>query len=693
MKLATRRRAALGAVATSLALVGGVIVAAPASAGTISRIDPGTVFNTNASQALTLTAQSTFLTGNVTLTRQGSAGDSITAAFTPTGPPLNKVTTDPINFSDGGTTFETDGPANPGIYDVTVEGDTPTSPSGAPKDSCTGCFTVASPSVPTLTGISLAGVAQNGAANDVTFSGSSFARGTVIEFLQNGVVDPTINANQPPVIGTTTTTNGVTTTSMLRRKVTVGASSVRGPRDVRVRNADGVTSAVCSACFTVNGAPLTSTTPTGGTNNPAPATPTVTITFRGTSLNSATGTATLALVYVGDAGSSTKNDLTITAQSNTTVFASDGSNASAEFDLRNAAPGVGAYQPTITRTDGSVNACTCRFDVLQATPPAVTGVSPKTQQAGSTQKVTVTGTNFSRGVRVSFGAGLTTTAVEFVNDKQVNATVAAASSAAAGARDVAATSTDAKTGTVCKACYTITSGASATPTATMSPSATPTATMTPSGSCRTASVRINGDRTINATGKASVSIINAAPNSRVELQGYSQNHAGDQNFNNDPTPVDRVGTADSSGTLTFNDIGPSSNTRFRARQVGCSYGDERAVLEVRATESLIVKRNGTRLYTFSGRSIPAREGGLIVSLYRITGTACKPGVNPSSCPGEKFVGQARAVALGQPGEGLYSITVRFPARDQNVRDEFVVKTGRDAQNAPGRSNVRSLLIY
>jgi len=106
-----------------------------------------------------------------------------------------------------------------------------------------------------------------------------------------------------------------------------------------------------------------------------------------------------------------------------------------------------------------------------------------------------------------------------------------------------------------------------------------------------------------------------------------------------------------------------------------------------------VRRTGTRAYTFSGRSIPAREGGLIVSLYRIVGSPCAAGVEPRNCPGEVFVTQARAIGRGIPGEGLYSIRVTFPARDQNVRDEFVVKTGRDAQNAPGRSNARSLIIF
>jgi hypothetical protein len=174
----------------------------------------------------------------------------------------------------------------------------------------------------------------------------------------------------------------------------------------------------------------------------------------------------------------------------------------------------------------------------------------------------------------------------------------------------------------------------------------------------------------------------------VELQGYSQNHYGTNGFDNDRTPVDRSGVADSNGAITFSDLRPASNTRVRAREVSCAFGPS-SVIEVRATETLQVRRTGTREYVVSGTSVPAREGGLLVSLFRITGRSCAAGVEPRECPGEVFLGQGRA--SGQ--NGAYSVPVRFPASDDHVRDEFVVKTGRDAQNAPGRSNVRSLLIY
>ena len=166
-------------------------------------------------------------------------------------------------------------------------------------------------------------------------------------------------------------------------------------------------------------------------------------------------------------------------------------------------------------------------------------------------------------------------------------------------------------------------------------------------------------------------------------------------FGTDPTPVDRTGTADANGAVTFSDLRPSSNTRLRAHEASCAYAPEASgpVIEVRATETLRVVRNGLRNYTFSGTSIPARAGGLIVSLYRVVGATCPAGVEPRDCPGEQLLRQARAQAEDTPGAGTYQMSVTFPVGDRHSRHEFVVKTGRDAQNAPGRSNVRSLLIY
>jgi hypothetical protein len=199
--------------------------------------------------------------------------------------------------------------------------------------------------------------------------------------------------------------------------------------------------------------------------------------------------------------------------------------------------------------------------------------------------------------------------------------------------------------------------------------------------------------TINATGLASVSVTGARGGATVQLQGYSQNHYGTASFDNDLTPVDRSGVADANGAITFDDLRPASNTRLRAREAGCAYAAAAtgSVIQVRATETLRVARAGPGRYVFSGESIPARPGGLIVSLFRVVGSTCAPGVRPSDCPGEQFVSQARAREENAPGAGSYEIPVSFPPGTSRV--SFVVKTGQDAQNAPGRSNVRSLLIY
>ncbi len=202
------------------------------------------------------------------------------------------------------------------------------------------------------------------------------------------------------------------------------------------------------------------------------------------------------------------------------------------------------------------------------------------------------------------------------------------------------------------------------------------------------SLRVN-TKTINATGLASVTVTGAAPGSTVQIQGYSQNHFGTANFDNDTTPVDRTVVTDGNGSATVNDFRPASNTRLRARMINCTYGDLTStdVINVRAQETLQVTRNGVRKYTFSGVSIPARPGGLIVSLYRINGAECAAGVEPRNCPSEVLIGQDRAEQAssdsGKPA--AYSITLTLP-KSYGSSSKFVVKTGQDAQNAPGRSN-------
>jgi hypothetical protein len=187
-----------------------------------------------------------------------------------------------------------------------------------------------------------------------------------------------------------------------------------------------------------------------------------------------------------------------------------------------------------------------------------------------------------------------------------------------------------------------------------------------------------------------VTVSGARAGQTIVLQGYSQNHFGTASFANDSTPVDRSGIADSNGAHTFSDLRPPSNSRFRARVEGCSFASDfpTALLTVRTTLTLRVTRVEKRTYRFSGHAYPARTGGLIVSIYRVIGTACAAGVAPRSCPGEVLISQDRADAVtGQ--------WVRKLVFDKNTpaRIRLVLKTGQDSQNAPGRSNARDVSVF
>jgi hypothetical protein len=210
---------------------------------------------------------------------------------------------------------------------------------------------------------------------------------------------------------------------------------------------------------------------------------------------------------------------------------------------------------------------------------------------------------------------------------------------------------------------------SATPTATISPS--PTATPhgdppPPSAGCATTTTMLE-DATIIATGSAGVTV-RTAPGSTVELYAYTRPSTTFQKV--------RTGTAGADGLARFT-VRPPGNTRLYAQQPGCpvDVAAQSRVLNVRTALSLAVERLGTRTYRFHGDSLPARRGGLIVSLYRVTAEGR-----------QVLTAQTRADA--QNGE--YSLVRRFTGTG---RFNFVVRTGQDLQNAPGSSNVRSLLIF
>jgi hypothetical protein len=214
------------------------------------------------------------------------------------------------------------------------------------------------------------------------------------------------------------------------------------------------------------------------------------------------------------------------------------------------------------------------------------------------------------------------------------------------------------------------SSASATPTTTVTSTATATATRTPSGppatppGCARAAEVMPDRDTINATGSTVVRLT-GTPGSTVDLLAYTQPAK--------TYSVVRTVTLNDSGVADFV-LKPPANTRVAGQQRGCAFGQSR-VINVRTALSLAAVRNGTRDYTFSGDSLPARKGGLIISLYR-------------TLPSGQQVLTAQVRADEKNGE--WSLNRKFTGSGKFA---FVVRTGQDVMNAPGSSNVRRTDIF
>ncbi|MCA1712181.1 MAG: metallophosphoesterase [Actinobacteria bacterium] len=208
--------------------------------------------------------------------------------------------------------------------------------------------------------------------------------------------------------------------------------------------------------------------------------------------------------------------------------------------------------------------------------------------------------------------------------------------------------------------------ASPQPTATP-PSPEPTATPpSPSSApCPSVAPSVELEPAVISAGQQATVRVRAEPERAVELWAYTRPSTAYSRV--------RTGTTDASGTATFS-VRPSANTRLYAAVADCPGGGS-VVLAVRTALSLAVSRTGTREYVFSGDSLPARRGGLIVSLYRVEAGGR-----------QVLTAQARASEL----TGEWSLVRRFSGTG---RFGFVVRTGQDLQNAPGTSAVRSVLVY
>ncbi|MDT7539548.1 MAG: hypothetical protein QOI82_3133 [Actinomycetota bacterium] len=263
------------------------------------------------------------------------------------------------------------------------------------------------------------------------------------------------------------------------------------------------------------------------------------------------------------------------------------------------------------------------------------------------------------------GTGGTTT-LDATTDAsgKATATLATTTTTTPGSNTVTATIRN-QAGTVCGTTGGRCADSSAVTVSSASPSPTPTPTPSPTGSpgCTTASTLL-GTALISAMETASVTVT-AARGSTVDLFAYTRPST--------TYTIVRTGVVANNGTVSW-DIRPPRNTRLYAQQRGCAPGNQ-VVLGVRTTLSLAAVRNGTRNYTFSGDSLPARPGGLIVTLYRV-----------NSDGSQVLTAQVRASA----STGEWSLTRVFTGTGTFG---FVVRTGQDLQNAPGSSRVRQTMIF
>ena len=187
----------------------------------------------------------------------------------------------------------------------------------------------------------------------------------------------------------------------------------------------------------------------------------------------------------------------------------------------------------------------------------------------------------------------------------------------------------------------------------------------PAPSCRAVSSLDLPTITANETAGVSVK---AEPGSVVDLFAYTRPNTAYR--------LVRTGAVSDAGIAQFG-IRPGGNTRLYAQQRGCTAEPPRdsVVLSVRPALTLQHSRTGTRSYSFYGNSLPVRDRGMVVHLYRV------------NADGSQVL---TAMTRASSTTGQWRINRTFSG---SGRFGFVVRTSQDISNAAGASNLRSVLIY
>ncbi|HTM89353.1 MAG TPA: IPT/TIG domain-containing protein [Terriglobales bacterium] len=263
----------------------------------------------------------------------------------------------------------------------------------------------------------------------VTISGSNFAAGATV------------------TLGGTSATN-VTVVSSASITATTPAHAT-GTVNVVVTNTDGQ-SATLSNGFTYTN---TSPTVTSVSPNSGPTGGGTTVTIGGTNFLSGAGVS-----FGGTAASN------VTVVNSTSITATTPAHAAGTVNL------------VVTNTDGQSGTLTNGFNYA-STAPAINSISPASGTANGGTSVTLSGSNFNAGARVTFG-GTSAANVTVVNSTSITATTPAH---AAGTVNVVVTNTDGQSGT-------LTNGFSFTSSSASTITFVQVAAATPQGSVATVSV-------------------------------------------------------------------------------------------------------------------------------------------------------------------------------------------------------------
>jgi peptidoglycan/xylan/chitin deacetylase (PgdA/CDA1 family) len=352
--------------------------------------------------------------GSSTMTVGGTAGTSpgdaaqitlkLYAGATVGGTPVRTLSV-PV-ASGGAWTVAVSGLAN-GTYTLQA---TQSDAAGNAGTSAPVTVTIATP-VFAATGVTPASISQGTVGTVVTVSGSGFSNGDTVSFSGTGIT-----------AGATTFTNQTTLTVT----VDVQSSSATGTRNVTVTKPGGL-QATCTRCLTVTSGPHPNSL---NPNKRAQGTVT-TVALSGTGF-----VAGDQVTFSGSGVSATVTAVTATKLTMSVTVAGDAT--------------VGARYVTVTQPNGGRGTCQACFTVGAA--PTVTSVSPSTLRRGATSTVTITGTNFVQGAKVTLsGTGVTVLLVTWNSATSMTAVLRAATTAPTGVRSLTVTNSDGGVATLANA--------------------------------------------------------------------------------------------------------------------------------------------------------------------------------------------------------------------------------------------------